>query len=141
MNAETKQKKIGCLSIIILIIVISTIINIIKGDGYDVIEEKNGIILAESDIDFDNFSTTAKEISLIIWRIAKEYKDSRKIEITFTLNGYDNYGSKKKHKLKPYVLDREEIIETNKYKSDIYKHELGSEFASAYLMGNGYYPY
>jgi hypothetical protein len=138
---ETNQsKKAGCLTILGLIFLIGIIVNIFKGDGYDVVKEENGIVTAEADIDFDDYSLTAYKIAEIVWRISREFKDSEKITLNIILNGTDFYGKKKADKLDPYILNSDDIIENNKYELDNYKYLIGDEFAIAYLMRNGYWP-
>lgn len=143
MSDKNKTKKTGCLSIIGFIILIGIIVNIFEGggyDGYDVIKEENGIVIAESEINFYDFSLTAHEIAEIAWNISKKYKDADRIEITFVLNGYDFYGKEKSDKLNPYVLTRDDIIEANKYELINYKFQIGRVFADFYLMENGVMP-
>jgi hypothetical protein len=140
MSDENKTKKTGCLSVIGILILISIIVSIFKGGGYDVIKEENGTVIAESEINFDEYSLTAYEIAEIVWNISKKYKDADRIELTFTLDGYDFYGKKKSDKLNPYILTRDDIVEANKYELDNYKFQIGDQLASAYLMQNGYWP-
>lgn len=140
MSDENKTKKNGCLSVIVIFILISIIVSIFKGGGYDVIKEENGTVIAESKINFDEYSLTAYKIAEIVWNISKKYKDADRIELTFTLNGYDFYGKKKSDKLNPYILTRDDIVENNKYELDNYKFQIGDQLASAYLMQNGYWP-
>ena len=94
-------------------------------DYYDVVEERDGVVYAVSDIyieSLDDMSSAISQIGFMILQITEEYKNAKKIEVKIMLFVDNDPGYVQEL---PYVLDRRAILfynESRKNKELVYEH-------------------
>ncbi|MCF8307411.1 MAG: hypothetical protein K9I68_00225 [Bacteroidales bacterium] len=123
----------------VVVVFLITLFTSLGGNGYNVIEEKDGVVTAETEIEYNDYELTSQELAEVIWNIVDDYSDAEKITLKVTMNGKNKYGDDASDELSPYVMDRNEINEVSKYEEDTYVYVEGTEYVGTYLMKNGYY--
>lgn len=139
MEQVSKKDLKGCGMFFIGALILSYIITLFQGGGYDVVKEEGNKIYAVAEVDRDYFSVMAEKINSIVYSIATKYDEADEIILTFTYNSENLYGNATSTEFSPYQLDRSDIVKINKFSSKS-NFESIATYGTMILMNNGFFP-